>query len=107
MSSDTGSVTTQGLVLAVAVGAGAIALWLDVRFKERSPQTAMRTFAHLAVSLLFLQLSPALVVLVVAAGESPARKMVAIFAVLLPALSYVWLSSIWLIKLLQRSAHMR
>jgi hypothetical protein len=100
-------VTTQGLVLAVAVGAGAIALWLDVRFKEHSPQTAMRTFAHLAVSLLFLQLSPALVVLVVAAGDSPARKMVAVFAVLLPALSYVWLSSIWLIKLLQRSAHMR
>ena len=99
--------TTQGLVLAVAVGAGAIALWLDVRFKARSPQTVVRTLAHMAVSLLFLQLSPALVVLVVAAGESPARKMIAIFAVLLPALSYVWLSSIWLLKLLQRTARMR
>jgi hypothetical protein len=100
-------VTTQGLILAVAFGAGAIALWLDVRFKERSPRTATRTIAHVVVSLIFLQLSPALVMLVVAAGESPARKMVAIFAVLLPALSYVWLSSIWLLKLLQRAAHMR
>jgi hypothetical protein len=100
-------VTTQGLILAVAIGAGAIALWLDVRFKERGPQTVLRTLAHVAVSLLCLQISPALVVLVVAAGESPARKMVAIFAVLLPALSYAWLSSIWLLKLLQRAAHMR
>jgi hypothetical protein len=100
-------VTTHGLVLAVAIGAGAIALWLDVRFKERGPRTVMRTLAHVALSLFLLQTSPALVVLVVAAGDSPARKMVAVFAVLLPALSYVWLSSIWLIKLLQRSAHMR
>ena len=44
----------------MAVGAGAIALWLDVRFKARSPQTVVRTLAHMAVSLLFLQLSPAL-----------------------------------------------
>ena len=99
--------TTHGLVLALAMGAGAIALWLDARFKARGPLTVRRTFAHVAVSMLFLQLSPALVVLVVAAGESPARKMIALFVVLLPALVYVWLSSIWLLKLLQRSAHMR
>lgn len=99
--------TTQGLVLAIAAGAGALALWLDARYNARTPRTVRRTLAHLAISMLFLHLSPGLVTLVVAAGESPARKMLAVFAVLLPALVYVWLSSIWLIKLLQRAAHMR
>jgi hypothetical protein len=97
----------HGLLLEVALGAGALAIWLDVRFGSRGPRTMAGTFGHLGGALLTLKLSTSGIVFIVAGSDSPARKMLAIFVALLPPLVYGWLSSIWLLKLLQRSAHLR
>jgi hypothetical protein len=100
-------VSTQGLLLAVALGAAALAMWLDVRLEPRTPRTVTWTLAHTAGSLMALQALPGLLVLVVAGGDSPARKIGAVMLVLLPVLTYCWLAAIWLLKLVQRAAHMR
>lgn len=96
----------QGLVLVVAVGAAAIAVWLDVRLDRRTPRTVTWTFVHIAFAILALQTMPRLIVFV-AGSESPGRKVAAVLAVLLPILTYSWLATIWLLKLVQRAAHLR
>ena len=57
--------------------------------------------------MLALQVMPQLVTLIVADSDQPARKVAATLLVLLPVLTYCWLSAIWLLKLVQRAAHPR
>jgi hypothetical protein len=99
--------STQGLMFVVALGAAAIAVWLDVRLEPLTPRSAIATLGHTAGSIMALQVMPKLLTLVVAGSDSPARKMLAVMAVLLPVLVYCWLAAIWLLKLVQRSAHLR
>ena len=82
----------NGLVLVFALAAGALALWLDMRLEERAPRTITWAFVHTAAAIMALQLMPQLMVLII---------------VLLPALVYAWLATIWLLKLVQRAAHLR
>ena len=84
-----------------------MALWVDVKLESRTPRTATWTFVHLGGAMLALQMMPLLVVLVVADTEAPARKVAATLFVLLPVLTYCWLSAIWLLKLMQRAAQLR
>ena len=97
----------QGLVVAVAVGAAALALWLDFRLDARTPRTLGWVFVNTAGSILALQVMPQLLALVVAGSDSPVRKLIAVMVVLLPVLTYCWLAAIWLLKLVQRSARLR
>jgi hypothetical protein len=98
---------TQDLVLAVALGAAVIALWLDVRLAARSPQTLGQVLLHAAGAFALLQLLPSILNIVVAGSDSPVRKMIAVFVAVLPTLTYVWLASIWLLKVVQRAARLR
>jgi len=100
-------VDAQGFVTVAALGAGAIALWLDARLEPLTPRTVGWTFIHTAGAILALKLMPQLILIVVAGSESPLRKIAALLVVLLPALVYSWLAAIWLLKLLQRAAHLR
>jgi hypothetical protein len=50
---------------------------------------------------------PLLVTLVVGGSEDPARKVAATLLVLLPVLTYCWLSAIWFMKLVQRATQFR
>jgi hypothetical protein len=99
--------STQGLVLAVAVGAAAIALWLDVRFAARMPRTFGQALVHAATAMIALQLLPSILHVIVAGSDSPVRKITALFVAVLPTLTYVWLASIWLLKVVQRTARLR
>jgi hypothetical protein len=91
----------------VALGAAAIALWVDARLAARAPRTVMWTFVHLGGALLALQLMPDLISMVVGGSDDPARKIAATFLVALPALTYCWLAAIWLLKLIPRTAQPR
>jgi hypothetical protein len=106
-ASDYARVTPQALIIAVALGAVAIALWLEVRFEPRTPRTIGQTLVTAAGAILGLQLLPTMLGVIVAGSESPARKMAGVFFVILPTLTYVWLASIWVLKLVQRTAHLR
>jgi hypothetical protein len=84
-----------------------MALWFDRRLEAWTPRTVTWTLVHLGGSMLALQVMPQLVTLVVAGSQDPLRKVVATLFVLLPVLTYSWLSALWLLKLLQRSAQLR
>jgi hypothetical protein len=99
--------SAQGLVYAVALGAAAMAVWVDVRLESRTPRSVKWTLSHLFVAMVALQVMPKLLTVVVAGSDSPVRKITAVLMVLLPVLTYTWLAAIWLLKLVQRAAHMR
>jgi hypothetical protein len=98
--------TVQGLVLAVAIGAGAIALWLDLRLASKAPRTFRSVLAHLGLSFCAFNLAPVLLRTLVD-DTSPLSKMVGLFAVVLPLLTYAFLSSIWLIKQFHSALRLR
>ena len=99
--------SAQALVYVVALGAAAIALWLDVRLAARTPRSATWTFFHLGGSMVALVVMPQLILFVVGGTEEPVRKLAATMLVVLPVLTYFWLSALWLLKLLQRAAQLR
>src|SRR5262249_23280964 len=94
----------NGLVLVFALAAGPLALSVDLRLPDHAPRTVTWAFLHTVGALMVLRLMPKLMVLVIAGSDSPARKMLGIFSVLLPTLIYAWLATIWLLKLVQRAA---
>jgi hypothetical protein len=99
-------VTSQMLTLAVAVGAAAIALWLDVRFGF-APGGMTHTLAHLGCALLFFVSQPKLLHAAVGGGDAAAPKFAAVFLLFLPSMTYVWLVSIWMLKMLQGQSTVR
>ena len=57
--------------------------------------------------MLALMVMPQLILFVVGSAEEPARKLAATMLVVLPVLTYFWLSALWLLRLLQRAAQLR
>lgn len=87
--------------LLFAVGAAALALWVDVRFPKLGPPSLPLGFAfHVAAVLLVCRV---LVPSGVAAtsGTSPALTLIGLFAIALPGLVYVFLVGVWTLKLVQ------
>jgi hypothetical protein len=100
-------VSPQFFLLVVAVGAAAIALWVDARLQSWTPQRLTWTIVHLGGAMAALQVMPRLVALVVGGTEDPSRQVAATVLVLIPVLTYCWLSALWLLKLVQRGSQLR
>jgi hypothetical protein len=91
-------VSIQLFGIALLIGAGAIALWIDVRFPQLAPPDLRRAlFRTLVVLVASRVLFPPL--WETALARTPV--LVAVFAVALPCLIAVLLSSIWSMRLLQ------
>jgi hypothetical protein len=80
-------------VLVLTVGAALLALWVDARFPKLAPASLKRVILHVAFAFVVLQLLSGL-----AAGVT---VYVALFAVVLPALMYAFLTAIWFIRIAQ------
>jgi ABC-type uncharacterized transport system permease subunit len=91
-----------GLVaVLIGVGAGAIALWIDVRFPRLAPQELVKAVLHLAASVAVAYASgPAMQLL--SASDDPRIVLLGVFAIAFPSVVYCLLAGIWLIKLAQR-----
>jgi hypothetical protein len=92
----------------IGLGAGAIALWIDVRFPRLAPQELVKALLHVAASLAVgYATSPAMQLLV--AYDDPRLTLLAVFGLAFPAIVYCLLAGIWVIKLAQRtlSGHLR
>ena len=86
----------------VALGAGAIALWIDVRFPRLTPEDLAKVMLHVMASIaLGYAVSPAFQGLV--AREDPRFTLVAVFALGFPAIVYSLLAGVWMVKLAQRN----
>lgn len=89
----------QVFVLALAVGAGVLALWVEVRFPQLAPSGVLRIFLNLVAAVAFLHVAESLVT----AGDRPVLRLAAVLVAALPALTYVFLSSLWVLRVMQSS----
>jgi hypothetical protein len=86
-------------VLALAAGAGLIAIWIHARFPGLAPERMGKTLLHAGVAFALLQLTPGL-------GGSTVALFAGVFLFVLPALVYALLCSIWVLKLAQTALGM-
>jgi hypothetical protein len=100
---------SAGLVTGlIALGAGAIALWIDVRFPRLAPVELAKVMLHVMASLaLGYAVSPAFQAIV--AREDPRLTLLAVFGLGFPAIVYCLLAGVWTIRFAQRglSGHLR
>jgi hypothetical protein len=82
------------------VCAGALALWVDARLGERAPQSLGKVILHGGCSLIALKIASTVAPNLIG-GSAKAVAMLALFGVLLPGLMYVFLASIWFLKLVR------
>ena len=78
-------------VLALAVGAGLLAMWVHVRFPGLAPARMVKTPFHTGAAFVLLMLTPGLV------GPTPAG-LALVFMFVLPTLVYALLCTLWVLK---------
>jgi hypothetical protein len=101
-------VNTGLLTGLIGVGAGAIALWIDVRFPRLAPDDMAKVLLQVAASIaLGYAISPAMQALL--SYEDPRLTLLGIFGLGFPSIVYCLLAGLWMIKLAQRtlSGHIR
>jgi hypothetical protein len=86
-------------VLSLFVGAAFLALWCYVRLESRMPTSMSRVILHTLVAMVALRIAS--VTVGVAVGENPLQTMLVLFVVMLPALVYVFLASLWVLRMLR------
>jgi hypothetical protein len=92
--------STGAFLVTFFCSAAVLALWVDFRLGRRHPQSLAKVLLHGGCSLLAFQ---AVIVLVPAmlSPDDQGRSMLGLFFVVLPGLMYVFLASIWFLKLLR------
>ena len=85
--------TVNMFIAAAALGSAALALWVEVRFPKLGPDRVVWGVFHLLAASMGAQ------ILVPTALDAAGNKMLAIFVVAIPALIYVFLAAIWIMKL--------
>src|ERR1700758_1475904 len=98
------------MILAVAaVVAGALlAGWIFARYPQRAPSEFRQAMVHMAASLaVFYVARPLLMPIVNGVLASPAQQWAFLFLLVLPPLTYRFLSTIWLLNLAQQAARGR
>jgi hypothetical protein len=77
-------------------GTGFIAVWLYVRFPARRPRGIMRALTHVVLSFVAMEIGKDAVLATVNAVARPYSIVLALVAITVPVLSYVFLSWMWL-----------
>jgi hypothetical protein len=92
--------TSQAFGIVFLVGAGAVALWLDVRFPRFAPSDLRRAMIRSGIAVAASRfLFPPIWTAAIARGS----VLLALFAIAFPCLIYLLLSTLWSIKWLQAS----
>ena len=90
------------LTVLIGIGAVAVAVWVDARFRQLAPGDMRTILAHLVLSGGSAQfLVPAALRTVADAAAAP--TLLVVFGVAFPALVYLFLVWIWLIRMLHRA----
>jgi hypothetical protein len=95
-------VSVSTFVTFLALGAGLLALWIEVRFPKLAPPGWRRVFAHLLVSALVVQFPMVSGMQLLLANDGASWFALAAIGVALPAITYLFLSSLWLLRLAQQ-----
>jgi hypothetical protein len=81
------------------VAAAVVAIWIVVRFPERAPTEFRRAMIHFGVSMVGMYLISPFLQHDLASMPQPWRLYLSLFGVLLPALVYRMVATIWLLRL--------
>jgi hypothetical protein len=85
-------------VLFIAAAA-AVAVWIVMRFPERAPTEFRRAMIHFGVSMVGMYVISPFLQHDLASMSQPLRLYLSVFVVLLPALIYRMVATIWLLRL--------
>lgn len=92
------------VVVAFALAAAPLALWVDVRLPRLVAECVKRRIAHAIVALAAAQLAaPMLLQLLFRVDDSRASVLLGLFGIFLPALVYSFLSGIWLMRMFRNA----
>jgi predicted membrane channel-forming protein YqfA (hemolysin III family) len=98
-------VSPQVFTVCLALGAAAIAMWLHARFPRMAPQALqLRFFVHVACCGIALKVAVPSALHFIASMGTVEAGLAALFAVVLPALVYSFLVTVWILKLVQNAA---
>jgi mannose/fructose/N-acetylgalactosamine-specific phosphotransferase system component IIC len=76
-----------------------VAVWIVVRFPERAPTEFRRAMIHFGVSMVGMYVISPIVQHDLASMPQPFQLYLSVFGVLLPALIYRMVATIWLLRL--------
>jgi hypothetical protein len=98
--------STTTTTIFFTLGAAALAIWAVARFPERGPRGIGRSFVHVVAAFGLAALVPHAIEFVngLAGGSA---ILVATLLVILPALLYMFLATLWLFRALQDLAGLR
>ncbi len=83
--------SSSTFVLALAAGAGLLAIWLHVRFPSLAPERLGKTILHAATAFALLKLTALF-------GAGSTTIVVSVLVFVLPALVYALLCTIWVLQ---------
>lgn len=93
----------QIATIVFAVGAGALALWVDVRFPNLSPQRLPTMIGHAFVSMVALEV--AAMALRAVTGGAHLRTLAVLVGLMLPALVYTFVVCVWVMRHFSGAMH--
>src|SRR4051794_4970075 len=85
------------LETAMFIGLGAVAVWTYVNYPRWRPGSLLRAIAHVAASFLGFALLPTLLSVLLPLLPSSTSRPYVVLTLLIPVLTYVLLSWVWLI----------
>ena len=94
-----GTMSVNSFVIVLCLGAALLAMWIVARLPKIGPASLPRALAHvLAAVLLGLVTGPAMREL--ASLPLPGSSFVITFGIALPALTYMFLATVWLLRVM-------
>jgi len=82
---------------AAFLGLAAVAMWVYVRYPRIRPRSLVWAVVHVAVSFIGFALLPEMLSLLLPLAPAHSPRLFVALALLIPALTYVLLSWVWLI----------
>ena len=103
----TAGVARELPVLIVVAGGSVLALWLYVRLGERRPRSMRQVLVHSLLALAAVGSVPLVLGGVVGESVTHDQALVALLGVVLPAFTYAFLATLYLLEQLQRRLYAR
>lgn len=94
-------------VLVMTIGGSVLALWLYVRLGERRPRSLGAAIVHAVIAGVLLGCAPPAMSIVV--GDEPSHRaaLAALLGLFLPAVTYTFLASMYVLEQVQRRLYAR
>ena len=98
--SDQTLVSREVVVLSFGAGAAVLAVWIDFRFPRLAPTELRRVLLHV-IGACGVCIATEMLLMDVAANDAAWRRIGTVFAVDLPVLVYMFIASLWVLKILR------